>query len=59
MESAIEGSRKPEEKIYVTVLDRLKENAEEVLFLDDIGSNLKAAQKLGFRTLKVKALKVF
>lgn len=27
--------------------------AEDVLFLDDIGENLKAAKKAGFRTIKV------
>ena len=50
----MEGVRKPEEKIYTTLLKRLNEKAEDVLFLDDIGGNLKAAKKLGFRTLKVR-----
>ena len=54
LESALEGSRKPEEKFYHKLLDRLKMNPEEVVFLDDFGKNLKPAQKMGFQTIKVK-----
>jgi len=53
VESALEGTRKPEEQIYLKLLDRLKLSPGEVVFLDDIGSNLKAAQNLGFQTIKV------
>lgn len=54
LESALEGSRKPEEKFYHKLLDRLKMNPKEVVFLDDFGKNLKPAQKMGFQTIKVK-----
>ena len=53
IESAVEGTRKPEEQIYLKLLDRLKLSPGEVVFLDDIGLNLKAAQSLGFQTIKV------
>ncbi|KAJ4344048.1 hypothetical protein N0V85_009821 [Neurospora sp. IMI 360204] len=33
--------------------------ADDILFLDDIGENLKAAKKTGFRTLKVHPGRVF
>ena len=33
--------------------------AEEVLFLDDIGENLKAAKKAGFQTIKVNLGRAF
>lgn len=55
LESALEGSRKPEEKFYHKLLERLKMNPEEVVFLDDFGKNLKPAQKMGFQTIKVKS----
>lgn len=55
LESALEGSRKPEEKFYHKLLERLKMNPEEVVFLDDFGKNLKPAQKMGFQTVKVKS----
>lgn len=53
LESALEGTRKPEEQFYLKLLDRLKLNPEEVVFLDDFGRNLKTAEKMGFRTIKV------
>ncbi|CAO1620503.1 unnamed protein product [Sympodiomycopsis kandeliae] len=52
-ESSIVGSRKPEEKFYLHALKAQGVLPEETLFLDDIGPNLKAAQKLGIRTIKV------
>ena len=57
--SAHVGMRKPDPKIYEYTLQKLQARvgpdlkAEEVLFLDDIGENLKAAKALGMRTLKV------
>ena len=32
---------------------------EDILFLDDIGENLKAAKKIGFRTVKVNLGRAF
>lgn len=53
VESAIEGIRKPEEPIYLKLLDQLKLGPAEVVFLDDIGSNVKTAKHLGFQAIKV------
>ena len=58
LQSALEGTRKPEEQFYLKLLDRLKLNPEEVVFLDDFGRNLKTAEKMGFRTIKVQKKKL-
>lgn len=63
--SAHVGMRKPHEDIYQYALIRLREyvrtkeyaddvRAEDVIFLDDIGGNLRTGKKLGMRTIKVK-----
>ena len=54
VESALLGERKPEPRIYDEVLKQLNLKGEETVFLDDIGSNLKAANKHGIKTIKVK-----
>lgn len=61
--SAEVGLRKPQREIYELALSKInaydKERGgegvqvAEVLFLDDIGENLKTARQLGMRTLKV------
>lgn len=62
--SAHVGMRKPDEEIYRYAVTRLSEvaktkyggrgvKAEDILFLDDIGANLRTARKLGMRTIKV------
>lgn len=51
-ESSKLGTRKPEKKIYKHVLNTLKVKAEEILFIDDLGINLKPARELGFQTYK-------
>ena len=53
VESAVEGMRKPDPRIYQVACDRLGVGAENTVFLDDIGTNLKAARALGMRTIKV------
>ncbi|XP_068750115.1 acyl-CoA dehydrogenase family member 10-like [Montipora capricornis] len=53
VESAVEGTRKPEEGIYFKLLERLELSPTEVVFLDDFGRNLKVAKILGFQTIKV------
>ncbi|XP_068681218.1 acyl-CoA dehydrogenase family member 10-like isoform X2 [Montipora foliosa] len=53
VESALEGTRKPEEGIYFKLLERLELSPTEVVFLDDFGRNLKVAKILGFQTIKV------
>ena len=52
IESSKIGFRKPEKQIYKHVLEVLKVNAKEILFIDDLGINLKPARELGFHTYK-------
>jgi putative hydrolase of the HAD superfamily len=53
VESAVEGLRKPDPRIYRLVLERLAVAPGEAVFLDDIGRNLKPARTLGMHTIKV------
>lgn len=53
VESAVEGLRKPDPRIYALALERLDVQARETVFLDDIGRNLKPARTLGMHTIKV------
>lgn len=53
IESSVEGLRKPDPKIYQLACSRLEVEATEVIFLDDIGGNLKPAQAMGMTTIKV------
>nr|XP_033794337.1 bifunctional epoxide hydrolase 2 [Geotrypetes seraphini] len=54
IESCRIGMRKPEPKIYKYVLEMLKAEPQEVIFLDDIGANLKSARELGISTILVQ-----
>jgi putative hydrolase of the HAD superfamily len=45
--SCAEGTRKPEQKIYETVLERLQVQPSEVIFIDDKEINITAAEELG------------
>ncbi|OJD26198.1 hypothetical protein ACJ73_02429 [Blastomyces percursus] len=61
--SAHVGLRKPDPKIYALALKEMNDAAkrkglppvepDDIVFLDDIGINLKFAKKAGFRTIKV------
>ena len=53
VESAVEGLRKPDPRIYRVALDRLGAAPAATVFLDDIGRNLKPARELGMTTIKV------
>ena len=53
VESAVEGMRKPDPRIFTTTCERLAIAPSEAVFLDDIGSNLKTARSLGMTTIKV------
>lgn len=53
IESSREGVRKPDPAAYELVLDRLGVEAGQVVFLDDLGINLKPARALGMTTIKV------
>jgi epoxide hydrolase-like predicted phosphatase len=55
IESSVEGLRKPDPRIYTLTCERLGVQPTEAAFLDDIGSNLKAARALGMTTIKVDA----
>ena len=57
--SAHVGMRKPNRDIYEYTLGKIREQwgddiqPNDVLFLDDIGENLKMGKKVGFRTIRV------
>jgi epoxide hydrolase-like predicted phosphatase len=53
VESAVEGLRKPDPRIYLLACDRLGVTPHETVFLDDLGVNLKPARELGMTTIKV------
>lgn len=53
VESAVEGLRKPDPRIYQLVCDRLAVAPAAAVFLDDLGANLKPARELGMATIKV------
>ena len=52
-ESSKENVRKPDPKFYQLACERGKVNPNEVIFLDDLGINLKPAKALGMKTIKV------
>jgi putative hydrolase of the HAD superfamily len=53
VESSIEGIRKPDPRAYQIVTERLKIAPEHIVYLDDLGINLKPAAKMGMQTIKV------
>jgi putative hydrolase of the HAD superfamily len=53
VESAVEGLRKPDPRIYELVCQRLDIEPADAVFLDDLGVNLKPARALGMTTIKV------
>lgn len=53
IESSVEGLRKPDPKIYALACDRMGKPPEEMIFLDDIGPNLKPPRAMGMATIKV------
>lgn len=52
-ESSKLGMRKPEKKLYKHVIEKLNIAPENILFMDDLGINLKPAKDLGIHTYKV------
>jgi epoxide hydrolase-like predicted phosphatase len=52
VDSSEVGCRKPEPRIYALVEEQLGLRGAELLFVDDIGVNLKAARALGWQTVK-------
>ena len=53
IESSKAGVRKPDPAAYQLVLDALQLPAEKIVFLDDLGINLKPAKAMGMTTIKV------
>jgi epoxide hydrolase-like predicted phosphatase len=57
--SATVGMRKPDRNIYEYTMEKIRSKwgrdlrPEDVVFLDDIGGNLKTARSLGIRTVRV------
>ncbi|CAE6465471.1 unnamed protein product [Rhizoctonia solani] len=52
VDSSVVGSRKPEPEIYQYACKANGVNPNEVVFLDDLGMNLKTAGQLGMRTIR-------
>jgi len=53
LESRVLGVRKPDRRFYELACAAVGVGPEEVVFLDDLGVNLKPARALGMRTVKV------
>jgi putative hydrolase of the HAD superfamily len=53
IESNKTGLRKPDPRIYQLACRQLEVEPDEVVFLDDLGINLKPARALGMTTIKV------
>jgi putative hydrolase of the HAD superfamily len=49
--SAEEGMRKPDPRIYPLAADRMGLPPQEIVFVDDLGFNLKPAKQLGMATV--------
>jgi putative hydrolase of the HAD superfamily len=56
VDSSEVGTRKPEPRIYEITRERLGVPHESILFIDDIGQNLKAARALGWQTFLFRDL---
>jgi putative hydrolase of the HAD superfamily len=53
VESSKTGLRKPDPRIYALACEQLEVEPHEVVFLDDLGINLKPAAQMGMTTIKV------
>lgn len=53
IESSKEGIRKPDPRIYALACERMDVAPEHVVYLDDLGINLKPARAMGMTTIKV------
>jgi putative hydrolase of the HAD superfamily len=53
VESSKTGLRKPDPRIYELTCELLGVDASEIVFLDDLGINLKPAAQMGMTTIKV------
>ena len=53
LESSKAGVRKPEPRFYAIACERMGVAPEQVVYLDDLGINLKPARTMGMHTIKV------
>lgn len=53
IESSKEGIRKPDPRIYELACARMQVAPSEVVYLDDLGINLRPARAMGMETIKV------
>lgn len=53
LESSKAGVRKPERRFYEIACETMQVEPREVVYLDDLGINLKPARELGMQTIKV------
>ena len=53
IESAKIGLRKPDPRIYQMMVETLKVDPKNCVYLDDLGVNLKPAREMGMTTIKV------
>jgi putative hydrolase of the HAD superfamily len=53
VESSKTGLRKPDPRIYHLACEQLELEPREIVFLDDLGINLKPAREMGMTTIKV------
>ena len=53
LQSSKEGMRKPQPEFYLLACERMEVKPSEVVYLDDLGINLKPARQLGMTTIKV------
>ncbi|WP_025898272.1 HAD-IA family hydrolase [Sneathiella glossodoripedis] len=53
IESSKIGMRKPDPRIYTYTCEQMKVQPQEILYLDDLGINLKPAAAMGMTTVKV------
>ena len=54
IDSAVEGTRKPEPRIYEIVEERLGVSGDSIVYLDDFDHNLGPAQARGWTTIHVQ-----
>jgi len=52
--SGVEGLAKPDERIYLLLLERYNLATAECLFIDDNARNIRAAKTLGFHTIHLR-----
>lgn len=53
IESSKLGMRKPDPRIYLHACEQMDMSPKQVVYLDDLGINLKPARELGMTTIKV------